>query len=172
MTEPSESMYIPLALRQYGKNRQQEWLGRTYETPYMRHRLSPEYLDIALAEPYYAAIPEGIHAHISELELHKSIVATRKEVGKIRAELGGVISSIIEESVLEKPALEDITIFDCLIYNPRKNIEIICVVFFFLSLFFVSVSVTLGFHFINPFFAILLTVAWGGFWIMVKYGKK
>lgn len=66
----------------------------------------------------------------------------------------------------------DITLLDCLNYNPEKNIEIICTIAILVNLFSIVISIAIGIHIIHPLFATLSAISFAGFWVMAKVVRQ
>jgi len=62
----------------------------------------------------------------------------------------------------------NLTIVDCFKLNAIRNIQLTSLFFLFTMLFSLVISMVLGVHLINPFFALLLLIATLGYFIMTK----
>lgn len=93
-------------------------------------------------------------------EGEKTRLHTQEELIKIKIEMAKIIQQ------------KNVTILDCLKFNPAKNISLISLCGIFISLFSILTSAFAQVHFLNPFFAIVVLLASTSFFVMAKVKEK
>lgn len=139
-----------------------------YETSYddTQSRLSQTLIN--LSENY-----ESLREEIALLQssIAQGTRVTRQEAEETRTHLTRGLSKV-HNNLKGIILMGNLSIIDCIKFNPIKNIKIISLFGIFITLFSILSSILVKVHILNPFFAILALITSIGFFIMAKVEEK